>query len=385
MNFDIYTYFFSSYSHLLILALIVVVLIQLIYYWTIFSRLAFKKIKPLPEVSHPVSVIVCARNEYQNLRDFLPQILEQDYPEFEVLLINDDSDDETEFFTRELVLKYPHFRVVNINRAVSFIKGKKFALSVGIKEAKYSHILLTDADCKPMSPKWIQYTQQGFNNQNQLVLGYGRYEKQKGLLNRLVRFDTVHTAMQYLSFALAKHPYMGVGRNLSYTKQLFEKQNGFTSHYKIPYGDDDLFVNKAAQGKNTAAIYRIEAQTESIAPETWGVWFRQKKRHLDTGKHYRMATKLTLANYAVSSFLFYVLLAITLVFALNPLQWIDLVMISSLFLMRTITQLIIFRGVCKKLNEKGLGWSILLFDIIFTVLNPIWSFSNLIIKQNKWK
>lgn len=385
MNFDFYNYFFTSFSHLLILALIGVFLVQMIYYWTIFSRLAFKKIKPLPEVSHPVSVIVCARNEYQNLKDFLPLILEQDYPEFEVILINDDSDDETEFLTRDLLVKYPHFRVVNINRAVSFIKGKKFALSVGIKEAKYSHILLTDADCKPMSSLWIQSMQQGFTPNTQMVLGYGRYEKRKGLLNRLVRYDTVNTAMQYISFALAKHPYMGVGRNLSYTRELFEQQKGFTSHYTVPYGDDDLFVNKAAKRKNTIPIYRVEAQTESIAPDTWGAWFRQKKRHLDTGKYYRFATKLTLTTYAASSLLYYLLLAVILVLSLNPFQLIDVIIISSLFFIRTVTQLIVFSAICKRLNEKGLAWSVLFFDFVFTVLNPIWSFSNLIIKQNKWK
>ena len=385
MNFDFYNYFFSSFSHLLILALIGVVLIQLIYYWTIFCRLAFKKIKPLQEVSHPVSVIVCARNEYQNLKDFLPRILEQDYPQFEVLLINDDSDDETDFLISDLTTAYPHFRAININRAVSFIKGKKFALSVGIKEAKYNHVLFTDADCKPMSSQWIQSMQQGFFKDKQIVLGYGRYEKRKGLLNHLVRFDTVNTAMQYLSYALAGHPYMGVGRNLSYTKSLFEKQKGFTSHYTIPYGDDDLFVNKAAKGKNSSTVYRIEAQTESIAPETWGAWFRQKKRHLDTGKYYRFATKFVLTTYAASSLFYYLLLAAVIILALNPFQLIDIIVISSLFFLRTTTQFIVFSGVCKKLKEKGLAWAVFFYDIIFTVLNPIWSFSNIIIKQNKWK
>ncbi len=385
MNFDFYAYFFTSIPRLLILVLVFFVIIQLIYYWVIFSRLAFKKHKTYPDVSHPVSVIVCARNEYQNLKDFLPVVLEQDYPNYEVILINDDSDDDTGFLIRDLQLKYSHFRVVNIDRSVSFIKGKKFALSVGIKESKHNHILLTDADCLPSSSKWIQLMQNGFVDKTTMVLGYGRYEKKRGLLNLLVRFDTVHTAMQYLSLALAKHPYMGVGRNLSYTKSLFEAQKGFTSHYAVPYGDDDLFVNKATKKNKANVVYLADSQTISIAPKTWGAWFRQKKRHLDTGKHYRFASKFVLASYASSALFYYLVLIAVSIFAALNFQILDVIIISSLFLVRLISQIIVFSGVCRKLNEKRLSWSIPFLDIVFTVLYPLWSFSNLIIPKNRWK
>lgn len=385
MNFDFYNYFFTSIPRLLILVLAFFVIIQLIYYWIIFSRLAFKKHKSYADASHPVSVIVCARNEYQNLKEFLPVILEQDYPCYEVILINDDSDDDTGFLIRDLQLKYAHFRVVNIDRSVSFIKGKKFALSVGIKESKHNHILLTDADCVPSSSKWIQFMQNGFIDKSTMVLGYGRYEKKRGLLNLLVRFDTVHTAMQYLSLALAKHPYMGVGRNLSYTKSLFEAQKGFTSHYAVPYGDDDLFVNKATKKNQANVVYTADSQTVSIAPKTWGTWFRQKKRHMDTGKHYRFATKFVLSMYAASALFFYMVLVFLSIYVALNFQLLDVILISSLFFIRFISQIIVFSGVCRKLGEKKLAWSVPFLDIVFTVLYPLWSFSNLIIPKNRWK
>lgn len=385
MNFDFYNYFFTSIPRLLILVLAFFVIIQLIYYWIIFSRLAFKKHKSYADASHPVSVIVCARNEYQNLKEFLPVILEQDYPCYEVILINDDSDDDTGFLIRDLQLKYAHFRVVNIDRSVSFIKGKKFALSVGIKESKHNHILLTDADCVPSSSKWIQFMQNGFIDKSTMVLGYGRYEKKRGLLNLLVRFDTVHTAMQYLSLALAKHPYMGVGRNLSYTKSLFEAQKGFTSHYAVPYGDDDLFVNKATKKNQANVVYTADSQTVSIAPKTWGTWFRQKKRHMDTGKHYRFATKFVLSMYAASALFFYMVLVFLSIYVALNFQLLDVILISSLFFIRFISQIIVFSGVCRKLSEKKLAWSVPFLDIVFTVLYPLWSFSNLIIPKNRWK
>lgn len=385
MNFDFYTYFFTSTYRILIVVFAFIAVIQLVYYWGIFSRLAFKKIKTYTPVDHPVSIVVCARNEYQNLKDFLPEILEQDYPCFEVILINDDSDDETEFLTRDLLNKYSNFRVVNINRSITFIKGKKIALSVGIKESKYNHLLLTDADCRPSSKNWIQLMQQGFVNKNEIVLGYGRYENHKGLLNLFVHYDTVYTAMQYLSLALAKHPYMGVGRNLSYTKELFEEQKGFTSHYTIPYGDDDLFINRATKKHHATPVYCAEAHTVSIAPKTWGAWFRQKKRHLDTGKHYRFATKFVLGTFSASALFFYLLLFAIIPFLILNFNMLDIIIVSSLFLLRLISQVTIFSNICKKLNEKRLIWSVPILDLVFTILYPMWSFSNLIFTKNRWK
>lgn len=385
MVFDFWTYFTSSIAHLLIIALAFFLMLQLVYYWLVFSRLAFKRLGVSEEVSHPVSVIVCARNEYQNLKEYLPLVLEQDYPKYEVILINDDSDDDTEFLVRDLSLKYPHFRVVNIDRSVSFIKGKKFALSIGIKESRYNHLLLTDADCLPASSQWIQSMQQGFTDKAQIVVGYGQYEQKPGLLNRFVRFDTIHTALQYLSFTLAKSPYMGVGRNLSYTKSLFESQKGFTSHYMVQYGDDDLFVNKAADRKNTVAVYHPNAHTVSIAPKSWGAWFRQKKRHLATGKHYRFSTKIKLGFYPFSALFFYLTFGVVLFLNIRFFDLVGVGIISGLFLIRLVSQIVVFAGACKKLNEKGVVWLTPIFDLIFTILNPLWAFSNVIIKQNKWK
>ncbi len=385
IDFDFYTYFFSTSYRFLILLFAFVVLVQLFYYWVFYSRLAFKKINTYPSVHHPVSVVVCARNEYQNLKDFLPQILEQDYPCFEVILINDDSDDETEFLTRDLLNKYPHFRVVDIHRSVSFMKGKKFALSVGIKEAKYNHLLLTDADCCPASKDWIQLMQQGFAHDTKIVLGYGRYESKRGLLNKMVRYDTVYTAMQYLSLALAKSPYMGVGRNLAYTKELFEHQKGFTSHYKIPHGDDDLFVNKAAKKNHATPIYCSQAHTISIAPKTWGAWFRQKKRHMDSGRYYRFSTKFVLGSFASSNLLFYLILFSIIPFLIVNFPMLDILFVSSLFLLKVISQILIFSAICKKLQEKHIAWFVPFFDLIFTILYPMWSFSNLIFTKNRWK
>ena len=217
--------------------------VQLVFYWAFFWRLGRYRNKVMERKPTGVSVVICAHNEYHHLKESLPLILEQDYPDFEVLVVNHSSDDDTHYLLNELEERHPHLKIISIKEDLNFFSGKKFPLSIGIKSAKHDMVLLTDADCKPASRYWIRQMQSAFTPKTEVVLGYGPYNRSPGLLNKLIRFDTAHIAIQYLSYALAGIPYMGVGRNLSYLKQVFYKNNGFISHYRIRSGDDDLFIN----------------------------------------------------------------------------------------------------------------------------------------------
>ena len=359
-------------------------LIQLIYYWVMFRKLAFYRQKTEVEFTPPVSVVVCAHNEFQNIQEFIPQLLKQDYPNYEVILVNDDSDDDTEFLLIDIKIRYPHFRVVKTDRSVTFIRGKKFPLSVGIKMAMNPIVLLTDADCYPSSNQWIKQMVKGYNKKgSEFVLGYGKYEKRKGMLNKLIRFDTIHTAMQYLSAAISGRPYMGVGRNLSYTKDIFIRNKGLVSQYNVPYGDDDLFVNKHARKKNTLISISPESHTISLPPETYKSWFKQKKRHLAAGKMYRFSSKIRTGLYASSTFFFYLTFFAGLYILRNDYFWLSVFL--GIFLIRLLSQLIIYRKVLNKLQEKGIWGFVPIFDLFFSILNPLWVFSNIIIKKNQWK
>jgi len=358
--------------------------IQLLYYWGFFRKMAFFKPKKQSEFYPKVSVVICAHNEYQNIKEFLPLVLEQDYPHFEVILVNDDSDDNSKFLMIDFKAKYPHFKIVNTDRSITFIRGKKFPLSIGIKTATNPIVLLTDADCYPVSKNWIKEMVVAYQNPNiEFSLGYGRYEKRKGFLNLLVRFDTVHTALQYFSAALMKIPYMGVGRNLSYTKDIFIRNKGMTSQYMIPFGDDDLFVNMHAKGKNTSIALSLDAHTVSIPPQSFVSWFRQKKRHLATGKKYRFGSKIYTGFYASSSLFFYIFFAWSIYLFKNDYFWI--LILSMVFIIRLVSQLLIYRKTLSKLEERGILFWVPFLDLFFAFFNPIWAFSNVIIKKNQWK
>jgi glycosyltransferase involved in cell wall biosynthesis len=345
-----------NWNEIIIYSFAAVTFIQVFYYLFFFGRIAFYKIKPKSKSQqHPVSVIICARDEDENLARNLPGVLVQSYPStYEVVAVNDNSNDDSKYILQELKKTFKSLNVVELTQEAKLISGKKYPLSIGIREAKHEILLLTDADCVPASEHWIEKMQNGYGENTEIVLGYGAYHKRRGLLNKLIRFETFHTALQYLSYALAGIPYMGVGRNLSYKKSLFIRNKGFSSINHIPGGDDDLFINKTATGKNTAVIIDPDAITRSIPKRTWRSWLRQKSRHYSTAKFYKPKHKFLLGLYFATQFIFYPLCAAAIIFY-------DWRYVMAIFGIRFLIQAFVLFKAMKKMGEKDLWpWFIFL-------------------------
>ena len=353
--------------------------IQLIYYWLIFGRFAFHKPATNENFSPPVSVVIAAKNEYHNLKENLPLILNQDYPDFEVVVVNDVSDDESIFLLQDLEKEFPNLTVITLSQDLNFFQGKKFPLAIGIKSARHEYLLLTDADCKPASKNWIRHMAGSFSPQKTIVLGYGKHEQSSGILNQIIRFETAFTALQYFSWALWKIPYMGVGRNLAYNKSLFIDNKGFISHYKVNSGDDDLFINRVANKKNTRIQIHPDSFTLSKAKARYREWWIQKRRHLSTGKHYKAKHKIMLGTYSAS----FVVMMLLFIFFLSINYQLNIVL--SLFAGRILSQSIVLKFANNKLQEKKLLLLSPLIEIILAILYPIIIFVNLVYKQKRWK
>ncbi len=347
----------SHWQLLIFIAFCVVSFIQLFYFLFFFSRLAFFRSKPkTTSQTHPVSVVICARDEAANLSSYLPAVLEQDYHStHEVVVVNDNSFDDSKYILEEFKRTHKQLHIVELTQEAKMIPGKKFPLGVGIKTARHEIVLLTDADCEPSSKHWIESMQNAYAENTEIVLGYGAFHKANGLLNKLIRWETFHSAMQYMSYALAGVPYMGVGRNLSYKKTVFFRHKGFATHHKIPGGDDDLFINMAANRRNTRINIDPDSFTLSKPASNWKQWTKQKKRHYTTGKYYKSGHKFLLGLYAVSHFFFYPLLLLCCIFY----NWQYALLI---FASRFLIQLLVYWKCLKKLNEKDLLPWLLFFD-----------------------
>jgi glycosyltransferase involved in cell wall biosynthesis len=359
--------------------LIVFFIIQLYYYIRIYFRTITEREFTKKQLNIPFSVIICARNEAENLKSNLKYILEQKFNEFEVIVVNDCSTDHTDEVLGEYVKKYKHLRITTIPLDRKFSHGKKLAVTVGVKSAKYENLIFTDADCKPVSDEWLKFMATGFMHKD-IVLGYGGYQYEKSFLNNYIRYETLTVALTYLGFALIGKPYMGVGRNMGYKKTLFFKNKGFAKNYGLLSGDDDLFINEVASKENTKVIIDPKSFTVSEPKHTWGAYFKQKIRHLSTSGKYKKKHVLMLGLEPVSRSWYYFLLVVML---FCP-KFINYAIVIALF--RATMQIILYFTAGKRFGEKKLWLTCIIFDVISLFYNFIAYFAlSIRSRKIKWK
>ena len=353
--------------------------IQLLYLFVFNFRLLIHKNKSdRSSFMPPVSVIVCARNEEDNLFNHLPVLLEQDYPEFEVIVVNDQSQDDSRHIIKAYQNTYSNLREIALEKNRHRKFGKKIPLTIGIKGAKHELIVVTDADCKPASDQWLKEMAKTFSSQKQMVLGYGPFTFEKGFLNKLIRFDMISIAITYLSFAKTGLPYMGVGRNMAYSRSLFMDNDGFKNHYHIASGDDDLFVRDVANRKNVAVNISPNTHVYSSAKTSWESWVTQKKRHYTTAPEYRLINKLFLGIFPFTLYLmwfsFFILLFNT--------PW--YLFISALLTGRYLLYWLINGLLMKRLAMKDLIVFYPLIELIHLVVMPFIFYANLSTEKRTW-
>ena len=364
-----------------LIAFILVVIIQFCYYF-IFSKFYFADVSNQKKPEVPVSVILCARNEAENIQKNLPSILLQDYSNFELVLINDGSSDDTleifEAFKNNSNSKIP-IKIVDVAQNEKFWGNKKFALSLGIKSASYEHLLFLDADCWLNSTYWISEMASHFSNEKDIVLGYGAHDKvRNSLFNKLLRFETAYTAIQYFSYAQLGLTYMGVGRNLAYKKSLFFNNGGYANHMHIKSGDDDLFINRVATKNNVALCLSPTSFTISTPKKNIKEWILQKRRHVSTASLYKKKHKSLLGISFLIQFLFWSLAIFLLAYGY---QW-KIVLALILFKI-TIQYLVVGKSV-RKLKENDLTFWIPFFEIFLILIQLFIFIKNKISKPTHW-
>ncbi|MBU2927469.1 glycosyltransferase [Winogradskyella psychrotolerans] len=361
-------------------AFIAVVSIQIIYYLSFLFSFSIKRAETRLKKQIPISVIICAKNEAENLKKNIPLILSQNYSSFEIVLVNDSSYDDTLEIMKAYEAENNAIKLVDVKTNEAFWGNKKYALTLGIKASKHDFLVFTDADCTPNSDRWLTEISSHFSNEKSIVLGYGAYVKKKfSILNKLIRFETVMTALQYFSYAKMGTPYMGVGRNMAYRKELFFNNCGFNNHMSIKSGDDDLFINEVANASNTALSYTKESFTISEPKTSFKTWILQKRRHISTAKFYKKKHQFLLGLFYISNLLFWIL-GLTLL--LVGFSWPWIVFLLSI---RFAVQWLCFGFTAKKFEETDL---IILMPILelFLITTQLSIFiANLISKPKHWK
>lgn len=371
-------------THEILYSLIAIYLLsyvhQVFFYLRFMLKTASYQEPDLPAASKPVSVIICAHNEADNLKHYLPAVLNQNYPNFQVVVVNDCSTDDTEMVLAQLKKEHKHLYYTSIPTDKKFIHGKKLAITLGIKAAQHNQLIFTDADCEPASDKWLQEMANRFSSEKEIVVGHGRYYSRKSLLNLFIRYETFWNAVQYFGFTLIGRPFMAVGRNMAYKKELFEKSDVFRQHLMLASGDDDLLINACSTKQNTAIALHPDAQTYTEAPRSFSDWFNRKSRHLTTSPHYPAGIKWWLISEPATRQLFWLLTLCSLFFHTFALYSV------MLFASRMILQYIILAKAARRMGEGKLYIATFLFDLITPMLvGTVWLVNVFSPNKTKWK
>jgi len=348
----------------------------------VFSRVAFAK-KTKESISYtadyPISVVICGHNEGENFKEFLPEVLSQKYPNFEVVVVNDRSTDNSTKILDDFEKQYNHLRVIHLNDFDRKIMSKKFALTIGIQKAKNNVLLMTDADSSPNSAFWIQSMANKMTENKSVVLGYVMFHRRTTWIHKFIRYDKFNIAIQYLSFGLVGLPYMGAGPNLMYKKDVFVQANGFKKHEHIASGDDDLFISEVSNSKNTAVNLESDSFIYSEPRETFKAFYTQKSRHISTSWHYKWYHKLLLGSLAQSHFWLY----ISGIICLFDTTLIPFVLIG--ILTRWIIMLFFYHKITKRFNEKELLIWFPILDVLYILFYIIFALPLLKGNGNRWE
>ena len=365
------TFTFNTVELILLSAAGILFIIQLIYYFGLYNRIHVHNKAVRKEEVHfsrelpPLSVILCARNEAENLRKILPAILEQDYPQFEVIVINDASTDETEDILGMMEEKYPHLYHSFTPESARYISHKKLALTLGIKASKHDWLVFTETNCMPASNQWLKLMARNFTPQTQIVLGYSGYDRTKGWLHKRTAFDTLFQSLRYLGFALVGKPYMGIGRNLAYRKELFFQQKGFSKYLNLQRGEDDLFINQLATPSNTRVETDINATTRINPVYRYKEWKEEKVSYMATARYYQGTQRYLLGFETFSRLLFYAACIIGIALGVLNLHWLVAGIALFIWLLRFTIQAVIINQTAKEMGgNRKYYFSLPIFDLL---------------------
>ena len=358
-------------------------LILCLYYGIFFFRLgrykgpSRKKNSPSPAKLPPVSVVLAAQNDGDWLRQNLVYLLEQDYPDFEVVVVDYLSTDETQYILRLLAQNYSRLKVVTLTNNANGYQGLKYPFSIGIKTAQNDILLLAEPECIPMDTtqfNWIRSMVSGYVHDHiDIVLGYCGIAYKPSLFNWLQQYDNLLYSVEYLGSAILRAPFTGNGRNLSYRRSLFLKNDGFIYHYNIPDGADDMFVNQNARPRNTAVVLSPESFTLVQPQPTLRQWHLYRRHRVSTHSFYSLPLKLRRLLPPLGILLFYLFGALLLALAALPWQ-----ILAAALALKLAWQIVATAAAARRLAVKPVVYILSpLFEIYFLIANTFLSLFSL--------
>ncbi|MDR1951314.1 MAG: glycosyltransferase [Bacteroidales bacterium] len=339
----------------------------------------------------PISVVIATRNEHDQVRHNLPFFLDQNYANFEVVVVIDDSDKDLVYIMNEFEKQYSNLKVVSFEWARNFFVSRKFAESVGIKSATHERILLSNITTRPASPDWIAQMSRTLSGNKKIVIGYHTLASKTSLAHAFIRFDTFFYTLRYLRATISGHPFTADSKNLAFDRSLFYDTKGVARFYNVNTGDEDMFVNKAATEVNTTIEIHPNAFVKGQQLTTFSEWFAMKVRHRVLIREFKTINRLGLGIHDLFMSLFYIvsftILGCFFLPETNPFDMpLEFLMIAGgIFMLKTLIQWIVFKRMMARFKEQGFLLLIPVFDLMKLILLPVLLLIGLFTKRITWK
>ena len=366
---------FTILHWIIVSSLLLFFIIQMLFYLLLYRRpyiYESKRVKTIiPEEELPsISIVITSKNESEYLAENLPKILNQDYPNFEVIVVNSGSTDESDMVLKGLELEHKNLYDTYVPQGAEPANEKKLALTIGIKAAKYDYVVFTEPHCAPCSDQWLREYATSFAEGNDIVLGYCKFNIKKSVpMRRFVMYDNLIHCLKYLSLAIAHKPFMGIGRNMAYRKQLFFDNNGFSNILNIEGGEDDLLINKMVKGNKTSVVISRESMTESSIINRFSTWRFLKSKYMHT-KQYFKGFQSSLFNWeSFSKYAFYLLFFCAILWGIFDKNYVLLGSGALLFVIRWIMQVVILNKNNKLFGSGKYYLSLLYLDFFQPINN----------------
>lgn len=309
----------------------------------------------------PVSVIVVADNNAEDLRANLDSLLSQDYePGYEVIVVVDKDEDGTGDFLKAYG-KRPNLYTTFVPDSSRYMSRRKLAITLGVKAAKNELILLTDATCRPVSDKWISVMASRLDEGTDIVMGYSNYIHEAGLFKVFYRFHCEYSNFREACNGAA---YGMAGNNIMFRKDVFMAGNGFQGNLKYLRGEYGFLVNKYAGHGNAAVETSCEGRVEDRVPtrkecHSVNLFYRETRRHLDRSFSHRLAFNLDM----LSLYAGLVAGAGSAVYAVLTQMWLMLPFSAVALFLPVVVRLLNARRAMRLFGENVPLWKVFPFEL----------------------
>lgn len=337
--------------------------IHLIY--QLFYIFRFNKIKKQTSDNklQAISIVICSKNNAEDLKENLPYFLEQDYPNYEVIVVNDGCVDDTDIVIKALQNKYDHLRTTRIPLDERFSHNKKLAQTIGIKGAKNENIIFSNPNCKPASKLWLQNLAKNWDKS--VHIGYSNFENQKKFGTNLLKNDILKRWTKAICFSSTGKTYYGNGNNMGYLKEDFFANKGFAKHSQFEAGYDHLMAYRLSKKSGSSTYISPESKVFLPTRNPFEIWANEQKYYYQSRKYISKKIKFLLDLDSTSHFFLYLSMVFCLIFT-------NLYLITALvFLTCIFIAGIRFKIISSNLKEENLFLS----SYICGMIIPLWKVS----------